>query len=337
MTPPQRQNDNEAPRKSPTSLRNLRNRTPSLNIGRLAIAFVLAGVLWLTANYESDLEKDVNIPINYLNLPSEFTISNRPYLPDYVKIRIKGTRSKVSSVLQTNTAINIDLADEGTGVSSHKIDPESVSLPRNVQIVRISPREINLDIDTILEKFVLVSLDLGQPAQGYLIDGTPKVIPSTVRIRGPRKIIKEIEKVMTAPIEVQKEKTTFSLDVGLISPDSRVEFAGAKTAKVSVNIIEASVEKTFSNLEVKIEGIGQENFVLKDKTADIKFYGPRSLIKSLHSDDIKIFATVVSGGNIQTSGEQTVSLESKYPHGDKIRLVEIKPAKTRILTKEAAE
>ena len=307
---------------------------PSINVGRLILSFLLASALWFVANYESDLEKEVEIPINYLNLPKELVISNKPYLPVYVKLRIKGTRSQVSSVLKTNAAINIDLKGESTGTSSHKISPESASLPRNVQIVRISPREVNLDIDTILEKFVRVNPDLGQPAQGYKMDDPAKVIPSAVRIRGPQKVIRDISEVVTVPIEVEKEKSTFSLDVGLVSPDSRVEFTESETVKVTVNIVETSVEKVFRNLEVKILNASKEDsYSLKNNTADIKFYGPRSLINSLHSEDITIYADVRSAGKIEEGGRKTMRLESKYPHTEKIQLIDISPEKT-VMTRQ---
>lgn len=306
----------------------------SVNVGRLALSFLLAGALWFVANYESDLEKEVEIPINYLNLPEDLIISNKPYLPVYVKLRIKGTRSQVSSVLKTNAAINIDLRDENTGTFSHKISPESVSLPRNVQIVRISPREVNLDIDTILEKFVRVNPDLGQPAQGYKMDGPAKVIPSAVRIRGPQKVIRDISEVVTVPIEVEKEKSTFSLDVGLVLPDSRVEFTESETVKVTLNIIETNVEKTFRGLEVKIVNAPKKDiYSLKNNTADIKFYGPRSLINSLYSENITIYADVRAAGEIEEGGKKTVPLESKYPHAEKIRLMGISPEKT-VMTRQ---
>ena len=310
----------------------------SVSVGRLALSFLLAGALWFVANYESDLEKEVEIPINYLNLPENLIISNKPYLPVYVKLRIKGTRSQVSSVLKTNAAINVDLRDENTGTFSHKISPESVSLPRNVQIVRISPREVNLDIDTILEKFVRVNPDLGQPAQGYKMDGPAKVIPSAVRIRGPQKVIRDISEVVTVPIEVEKEKSTFSLDVGLVLPDSRVEFTESETVKVTVNIIETNVEKTFRSLEVKIVNAPKKDiYSLKNNTADIKFYGPRSLINSLYSEDITIYADVRAAGEIEKGGRKTVPLESKYPHAEKIRLMGISPEKTVITRQKTTE
>lgn len=308
-------------------------KIPSVNIGRLILSFLLAGALWFVANYESDLEKEVEIPINYLNLRKELVISNKPYLPVYVKLRIKGTRSQVSSVLKTNAAINIDLKDESTGTSSHQISPESVSLPRNVRIVRISPREVNLDIDTILEKFVRVSPDLGQPAQGYKMDVPVEVIPSAVRIRGPQKVIRDISEVVTVPIEVEKEKSTFSLDVGLVLPDSRVEFTESETVKVTVKIVETNVEKTFRNLGVAILNAGEkDSYSLKDNTADIKFYGPRSVINSLYSEDITIYADA-RAAKIEKGGKKTVPLEAQYPHAEKIRLEGISPEKT-VMTRQ---
>lgn len=306
-------------------------RFSALNIGRLVLSLFLAGVMWFTANYESDLEKNVEIPINYLNLPKELVISNRPYLPNSAKLRIKGSRSQVSAVLKTNAAINIDLRGEKTGISTHRIRPESVSLPRNVRIVRISPREVVLDIDTILEKFVSVRPDIGQPGAGYRMEGEAQVKPSTARIRGPRKVIRGINEVVTSPVSIEREKSAFSVDVGLVSPDSRVEFGEYATVRVTVNIVEVEVEKIFRGLKVEIHNVpGQGTYAVEPETADIRFYGPRSQINSLHGEDIKIYADARSAKSLEEGKETEAGLRYSYPHSDKIQVTEVTPKKVKI-------
>ncbi len=309
-----------------SALRKVADIFASINYWRLGIAMFFSIVLWFTANYESDLEKEVEIPIHYINLPGNLVISNKPYLPNYVKLRVKGTRSQLSAVAKTNVAIDIDLADSGTGLKSHKIDPESIQLPRNVQIVSISPRKVGLDIDMILEKFSPVKLDMGQPGPGYKIDGEIKVKPSTVKIKGPNKIVRDINEVMTVPIDIEKEKSSLSVDVRLLSPDSRAEFSEADTVKVTVNIVELSLEKTFRSLEVEMRNVPKRGkYKLETQKADIKFHGPRSLINSLNSDDIKIYVNARAAGSLRQGGTKTFTLYADYPHGEQIQLISIEP------------
>lgn len=306
-------------------------RVSSLSFGRLALSLFLASFMWLNANYESDLEKNVEIPINYLNLPKGLIISNRPYLPVNAKLRIKGTRSQVSAVLKTNTAINMDLGNERTGISTRPISAESVSLPRNVQIVRMSPREIVLDIDTVLEKFVSVKPDIGQPEAGYRMEGEARVNPSTARIKGPKKVIQDISEVITSPVSIEKERSTFSVEVGLVSPDSRVEFSETKTVKVTVNIVELEVEKTFQSLEVEMLNVPKAGtYKIEPQRADIRFHGPRSLINSLHSEDIKIYADLQSAEELTEDSPTPVKLGYSYPQSDKIQVTKITPEKVKV-------
>ncbi len=334
MKPPEKKD--ESKEKSPYQKKS-RLRVFSVNIGRLALAAFFAVVMWFTANYESDLEKDVEIPINYLNLSEDFIISNRPYLPSYIKLRIKGTRSQVSSVLKTNTSINIDLTDRAEGISSHEINPESVSLPRNVQIVRISPREIVLDIDTIFEKFVPIKLEMGPPPLGYRVEGEPETSPSTVSIKGPGKVMRDINEVKTIPVALAKEKTTFSVDVGLVSPDSRVTFPETQIVKATVRIIELEIEKTFKNLKAKIRNASEdEEYKMEPETVDIKFQGPRSLVNNLHGENIDIYADIKDVENFPEGDTKNFPLFHNYPNSDKIRVVEIMPGKVAI-TKQGAE
>ncbi|WP_462137413.1 CdaR family protein [Candidatus Mycalebacterium sp.] len=317
------------------TIRGLRERFTTISFGRLVLAFFLAGAMWFTANYESDLEKNVEIPINYLNLPSSFILSNKPYLPGNVKLRIKGTRSQVSSVLKTNTSINVDLSGKTRGIYTHRISPESVNLPRNVQIVSISPREINLDIDTIVEKFVSVKAEIGDPSLGYQIEGEAEIRPSTVRIKGPGKVIRGIKEVKTVPVSIEKETSAFSVDAELIFPDSRIEFPEIQTVKISVKIVETFIEKTFKGLEVKTRKIPEDRKIsIKPETADIKFQGPHSLINKLYGDDIKIYINEKSMEKLSIGSSIKAKLIYDYPHKDKISVVEIVP-KTVKLTLES--
>jgi len=339
MKPPEKRvgREEKYPYQKKPRLRSFSDWVFSANLGRLALAAFLAIVMWFAANYESDLEKDVEIPVNYLNLPEDFIISNRPYLPSYVKLRIKGTRSQVSSVLKTNTSINIDLTDRGKGISAHRINPESVSLPINVQIVRISPREIVLEIDTIREKFVPVKLETGEPPPGYKIEGYPEINPSRVRIKGPEKVIRDINEAKTVYVSLAKEKTTFSIDVGIVSPDSRVVFVETQTVKATVKISELEIEKNFKNLKVKIKNAPEDGkYTMRPEEVNIKFQGPRSLINNLHGDSIEIYADIKDMENFPEGDTKNFPLFHNYPNDDKIRVVEIMPRKVKI-TKERME
>ncbi len=308
---------------------------PSLSLGRLALAFAVASIMWFTANYKSDLEKELEIPINYLNLSDNLVISNKPNLPRYAKLRIKGTRSQVSGVAKTNAAINIDMENEGTGVFRRQVSPESISLPRNVKIIRISPREIIFDIDTILEKFVSVKPVIGRPGSGYRIDNKPQVKPSAAKIKGPKKIIQDIKEILTSPISIDKEKSGFSIDVGLVSPDSRVELSNIKTVKVTVNISELNIEKSFRDLKVEVHNAPKTGtFRVKPDKAKIKFDGPESIINSLHSEDIIIFLDASNAGKLPAGGEAVYRLRSTYPYDDKIQVIEITPKNAKIIREE---
>ncbi len=188
-----------------------------------------------------------------------------------------------------------------------------------------------LDIDTVLEKFVSVRPDIGQPAAGHRMEGEARAEPSTVRIRGPRKVIRDINMVTTSPVSIEREKSAFSVDVGVVSPDSRVEFSETKTVKVTVNIVEVTVEKTFRDLEVEMRNIPENaTYSMDPAKADIRFHGPLSLINGLHSEDIKIYADAQSAGTLEEGEQKKVNLLYSYPQSDKIEVKTVNPEKVKI-------
>ena len=63
------------------------NKIPFLNnIGKKVLALVIAISLWLVANLQHDIEKNIVIDVNYANLPPGLIVVNNP--PEKLKLRV---------------------------------------------------------------------------------------------------------------------------------------------------------------------------------------------------------------------------------------------------------
>src|SRR5215204_7708046 len=106
-----------------------------LKLFSLAFAFGL----WIFVNYgERDTEKTLLLPVEFRNLPAQLVITGSRV--DYIDLRLRGPRSLLEGI--KSKRIRLDLNDVRPGMSSFRINADSLNLPRGVRIVRISPAQI---------------------------------------------------------------------------------------------------------------------------------------------------------------------------------------------------
>lgn len=292
--------------------------------GKKILAILIAVSLWFVANLQHDVEKNIMIDVNYTNLPKGLIVVNNP--PEKLNIRVRGPRSRLSSLSSKDMVFTIDLSNLTIGASIFEIRTDQLIPPRDVQVTGISPSEINLDVDRLVQKRVSVEPVLEPPDKGYEIAGKPQVTPETVDITGPEKLLRTIKSVGTDPVSLKGEKSRFSIEVPIRPPYSLVEVAGGNTVKVTIDIKEKILEKEFNNLDINFINFDGMDFETDGSlSAEIAFEGPFSIINNLNSKDIELY---VDGSRIKGSGSGkthnlTVSVE--YPHKDTLKLTRQSP------------
>jgi YbbR domain-containing protein len=294
------------------------------DIGKKLLAVVIAISLWLVANLQHDIEKNINIDINYSNLPPGLIIANNP--PEKLTVRVRGPRSQLSSVNSDNMLFTVDLSNLGQGMSRFDVTTDQIIPPRDVQVTGISPAEIEVDIDKLADKNVKVVPSLGPLATGYEIIGEPEVSPSQVKIRGPEGLIAKINSITTDPIRLEKEKSKFTIEVPLRPPYALVKVIGNNTVRVTVDIEERTLEKEFNNLNINFVNFEDVDYETdRSIVTELSFEGPFSIINNLNSEDIELS---VDGSEITDSGDgKTHKLEVtvNYPHKEMLKLKKQSP------------
>ncbi|MCH9024147.1 MAG: hypothetical protein IH931_02330 [candidate division Zixibacteria bacterium] len=112
-------------------------------MGKKVLALVIAISLWLVANLQHDVEKNIAIDINYANLPPGLRVVNNP--PEKLNVRVRGPRSQLSSITSQNMLFTIDLSNISSGMSKFEIGTDQITPPRDVQVTGISPAEIKIE------------------------------------------------------------------------------------------------------------------------------------------------------------------------------------------------
>lgn len=152
-------------------------------------------------------------------------------LPETVTVEVHGPRNRV--ILLTPHLVGpaeLDLADARPGPLS--IDPETLNVPEGVTVSRLRHEEIDLRFDRVIERAVLIQPELrGAVHPDFEHIGTT-VDPVRWRIRGGSGVVGEIDRLVTAPIDLSGIRTDSSVVVALVRPRVAVEFAAVVPGEV---------------------------------------------------------------------------------------------------------
>jgi YbbR domain-containing protein len=314
-----------------TLLSNILKKVFLKNLGKKTIAFIVALSLWLVTNVEQNIERSISTEVSYANLPSDLVIMNKP--PETLNIRVRGPRNRIASLSYRDISLSLDLCQASTGISRFDIQTEQIKSPKGIQVVSISPAEIKLDVDKVVEKKVNVQPIIGLPDAGYEIVGEPEIVPSEVRIRGPERVLSKIKSMSTDLVLATGVRSKFKIEVPLEVPP-RVEIVGGGTVQVTVNIEERTVVKEFKNIDIDLINFDNLTFEpLETLKAAIEFEGPYSIIKGLKSKDIKAF---VDGSDLTKSNGKsmyTLKVSVDYPYSERIKLKKKIPDEVEIKLK----
>ena len=293
------------------------------NIGKKILAITLAIILWIIANFEQDIEKNIEIDIQYNDLSPDLIIKSAP--PESLNLRIRGSRTKLSILKTENYSYPISLNKVASGVSKFNIRTEQIRIP-GVNIIGLSPSEIKLEIEHLIIKKVKINPKIGLPDIGFNVVGTPKVQPSSMKISGPKSILSELQFINTDEVKIEGEQTNFTIEVPLKTNSPLLKIlSDDEVVKITINIQETIIEKEFKKLGINIIDIENMNYkILGKQSVDLLFEGPYSKIKELSSEDIKVTASA-KGITSKRGIKHKLSLQVDYPNKEDIRLVRITP------------
>lgn len=187
------------------------------------LSFFMAVTLWLYVVSEGLSKASIDVPIVFKNLPDDLCIVE---YTDHVKISIEGPEVLLKNIHDENIRVLVDLSNAKPGSAKVHISEKNVKLPGLFRIQSIQPQYFRVKIDKKLKKMVFIKTILkGQPSNGFYIKNI-SLSPDKIQIEGPADVIKEINFVRTAPIDIdgisEDEEYIVALDIksGLIEPST---------------------------------------------------------------------------------------------------------------------
>lgn len=243
------------------------------------VSIVIALGLWFYVNAaERDSEAEYPIPVKLSNAPTSLMLVS-PRV-DEVELRVSGPRTLLSRIESANLSVDIDLTRVRPGMTTFRLRPDALALPRGVTPIRMTPSEITLEFATIEMKRVPVELAVGGRPAGDLLIAQSKVTPEEVEIRGPASIVRDISAVKTEPLDLTvAEPGRIKRSVDLDLP---AEFLSASSPAVHVELLleEPVAQGETRSIAIVVRNAAGEASVTPPETT-LRVRGPRSKVEAL--------------------------------------------------------
>ncbi|HSR53944.1 MAG TPA: CdaR family protein [Acidobacteriota bacterium] len=261
------------------------------NAGLKLVSLLLATLLWFQVASRQIVERDISMPVEYVNLPDNLAIANDP--PRQVDARVRSPRNLTGDDLSA-MVMSIDLRDADVGRRTERLPPV-VNKPRDLQVLQLSrPTLIEILIEPKVERLLPVDPQWeGQPADTFLL---VEIVASPARatVSGPRSAVETVENVKTVPIDIAGRTESFVVRKELLVEQERVRVI-EESALLRVHIEEERRPVTLTGIKVEIIP-PDPNARLRSETISVEGSVPVSFQGEI---DATIFQAVVSTQNLQ--------------------------------------
>ncbi len=296
------------------------------NLWLKLLSLGLGFLLWFQVASQQEIQRSMVMPVDLVNLPSNLTISNT--YENSVTVDVRARRDLASEIV--GLSVVIDLRDAEPGLTVQTLGESNIpSQPGGLEVVRITPAVIRLDIEEKVESFIRVEADLvGTAAPDYEIVRTV-IVPAEVRVQGPRSVVDVVGQVSTVPISVSGRVESFDSVVDVFLDDDRVRVLDNPTVQVLVHIEEKRKEIVLSKVPVEIRP-PDAGATLRTTTVEVVGTVPISFEIDLDGADflarVSTVGLEVSSTDQEAAGGALVVPEE---YQDLFRLVSMSPVRVR--------
>ncbi len=181
-------------------------------------AVLIAVVLWLQVHGQGEGTLNMEVALQLQGLPQDMVVVND--LPDSVHVTVSGPQARLKAV--TPQDIHVPFNASGLtmpGVVERTVKISDIRLPAGLDIEKIQPDRIELQIDRVVEKLITVLPRLELPEE-WKVESI-SVQPAQVKLSGPEVWLDSLSKVETIAIQPEFKAGPFEVVVGVASPTGK--------------------------------------------------------------------------------------------------------------------
>jgi YbbR-like protein len=307
---------------SPRRLLEGLRRAVFRDVGLKLLSLLVAFALWFFVNAgERDTEAALQVPLELRNIPAHLMlVSPRT---DFIDLRVSGPRTLLRRIDRDRLAMSLDLSGVRPGPAVFRLRPEALELPRGVNVVRLTPSEITLEVARVVRKTVPVRLAFsGKPPTDLRVTEV-KLAPESVEVFGPSSDVDDVKAAESEPLDLSEAAAgVMERDVGLVAPQEYLSFSAA-LVHARVRLEEPEQTRVLKGVPVIVRNSDYRT-ELKPAKLRITLRGPQSAIDSLELDHgaVYIDAVDLAPGSYQLPPQVDLPLE--------VELVKQEPSEVKL-------
>jgi YbbR domain-containing protein len=296
---------------SRSTLRDLFLKDATLKV----FSLLLALSLWLFVVGEKKSEFGFAVPVELRNLPPRLIVSKR--VPP-VDVRIVGPRNILDGLSPQDLKISIDLETVQAGEVTFANLADRIDLPRSVAVSSISPANVTVTLEDLVERKVKVDPMLkGSPEENFEV-GQVVVKPGRVDIRVAKSQAPRLRSVKTKVVDISGIAEDYERRVGLDLAGFAVGSVEPDEVTVQVALKEKVGEKEF--LKVSVETVNSAGVArVEPAQAGILLRGPLGVLGDLDEKRIGVILDLEG----KAPGKHIVKARVNVP--PKTALVRVEP------------
>ena len=298
------------------------------NIRVKIICLLLSFLVFIYVRYEAEGNKEYQIDVKIINIPSGLSILESDALETLVSIKV--FKDKYIALPEKIVAF-IDLTNAKVGKNKYDIELD-FEMDKNTRLsTSVKPRRINITLEETLSKNVNIIPDIiGETNENVQLSSI-SISPKTATINGPQSLISKINNISISQINISDINTNYTVSKYLIIP--KYVTANINTAKVNILFTENIVSNTYTNINININNLQSQFTIEIDGGYTIEYLvleGIENTITNIKYTNIKAYLDL---SNINEEGTYSeVPIKLNIP--ENVNIVEMYPRFVTITAKE---
>ena len=294
------------------------------------LALLLAFLTWYLVSGREKVDTWVEIPVEYVKIPKNMTITSG--LVNRIQVRIRGSQGLVRGDNVQRLTYIADLSSLKTGLNVIILDPNNIPrFSKALEIIELDPSRLELRVDILDAKTVPVEVRWEGISEEDFSSIQTRCTPDRILIKGPLGILQNISEIRTEEITFNEEHpSVWEGVVGLIIP-SRVE--------TSVGEVQARLEFVPKKqpLWVKrpVEAMAPPGYVMEFDPQYVRVQVDLPLYRLREEDWRERIHVGLRPSARLGAGEHTVSYRVTLP--DDMVLLETRPTEIRVILADQNE
>jgi YbbR domain-containing protein len=293
------------------------------NLGLKVFSLVLAYLTWAVVVGRSPGVRFITAPVE-VEAPDGMLVAD--YQPREVRVRLEGDAPLLNRLLAQNVyaRVRMDPAARAGTQRVTVLDRDLQGVPSGIAREVVTPL-----VTATLERKLLRTVNVrarfkGEPPKGYRISRA-LVEPATTEASGPDAALRQVEIVITEPIDVTTRTAPFTTAADLVRPDPLISLK-PDIVRVTAMLEEIPVAVEFERPIVS----NDPAFEPEPERVRIRLEGPPSLIERLRDRLTAVADAAAAAGRGNVAPVRLDMGDLNADEAARVRVVSVDPARVRL-------